>query len=78
MNRFWLRLISICGILAGLCFGYLSGGTRIELLGILAVVCMLVGVVCSILASRCPYCGRIQRYGMWSNYCSHCGSSMDD
>lgn len=78
MTRFWLRFITVCGLLAGGCFAFLGKELEIEFLVILAVVCMVVSLVCSILAGRCPYCGHFNRYGFWDDYCGKCGGSLDD
>jgi hypothetical protein len=78
MTRFWLRFIAVCALLAGLCFAYLGGSLKIEFLIVLAVVFLITSLVCSLLASRCPYCGHINRYGIWDEYCGKCGGSLDD
>ena len=78
MTRFWLRFVAICGFLAGLWFAFLGANLKLEFLIILAVVCLITSVVCSLLASRCPHCGHINRYGFGDNYCGKCGGSLDD
>ena len=78
MTRFWLRFLSVCSFLTGGFLAVLSRMTDDEMLAIVAVVCLVVTLITSVIAGRCPHCGWFNRYGIWNNYCSHCGGSMDD
>ena len=78
MTRFWLRFIAVCSFLAGMFFVAIGRMGQDDTLAIFAAVCLVVTLIASLVASRCPHCGHIHRYGMWNNYCSKCGCSMDD
>lgn len=78
MTRFWLRFTAVCCLLAALFFLGIGRMGNDDFFMIPAAVCSIGGLVTGILAGRCPHCGYVNRYGIWANYCSKCGGSMDD
>ncbi len=78
MTRFWVRFIAVCSFLAGMFFVCIGRMGNDKTLMIFAAVCLVVTLIASVIASRCPHCGWFNRYGIWNNYCAHCGGSMDD
>ena len=71
----WIATIScLIGCVLG-CVGSASGYIWMCTIGI---AILLLSVVYSILAFRCPYCDTyINTRGGFPNYCPHCGKELD-
>ena len=56
-----------------------SGGALTPIFMVIALVGVIGEVVYTLIAWRCPHCGRLlpTKQGFWSKYCMYCGEELD-
>ena len=78
LTRWWMAFMALA--IFFVLFPLFGGGSA-EVFSLLAVACMVIGVILMLIANRCPHCDEAFRYGSWSKphagYCNKCGKLME-
>ena len=71
----WIAAVSC---LIGCILGWVGSASGYIWMCTIGIVILVLAVVYSILAFRCPYCDTyINTRGGFPNYCPHCGNELD-